>query len=119
MFDLLVPVERTLLVEAAYYAIRLIKHRLGISDVKNGLIVKGLPSEPSPEGEGIALKIIEEIEQTEGASLHEMSKESAEKYISALADIVHQRSVEDLRYDRERGQELLEELRKSALSKAG
>ncbi len=119
MFDLLVPVERTLLVEAVYYATRLIKHRLSISDAKNGLIVRGLASEPSPEGEEIALKVIEEIERIEGASLQKISKEGAEKYISALADIVHQRSVEDLRYDRERGQELLEELRKSALSKAG
>ena len=120
MFEIiLAPLAGSLLFDAVYYATRLIKHRLGLIDVKSGLIVKGLSSEPSPEAEQIALEIIKEIEQIEGIPLQETSKECAKKYVNALADIVRQRSVDNLRYDEERGRELLEELRKPTLNRAG
>jgi hypothetical protein len=116
MFEkLLEPIRRSLLVEVVHYAIRLIKHRAKLSDVESGYIVRGLSSEPSPEGEQIALKVIKEIERVEIIPLQKMSEKEAEKYINMLADIVDQRYTEELGYDRRRGQELLEELRKSSI----
>lgn len=112
ILSFLIGVTANLLFDSAYYAIRLIKHRSRLSDgKKKSLIVKGLPSEPSPEAEQIALKVIDGIERAEGVTLREMSDEVAESYINEIADIVIQRTMKDLQYDKKRGQKLLEELR--------
>ncbi len=110
---LLTPLTRSVLIEAAYFAIQIIRHRFRWLPEPTFI---DSPPKLSKESEQIALDIIKIIDQQEGKPLEQLNTERAENYIAMLADIVHQRSVEDLQYDKNRGQKILNELRRSTAS---
>ena len=113
MLEISIPgsVTREVLVEAAYQAIRLIKHRLGPSKVSDLASLENISLEVTDAGARLAAKIVKEIEREERASIESLDNDKASEYINTLADIAHQRSLAELGYDEARGRELLQGLR--------
>lgn len=103
----------TILVDAVYYALRLIKHRYNISDTKLGYIIQGLESEPSPEAPKIALQLLDELEKTEGTSLRNIKKDEMEKYIAQLVEEIQKRYRQSPEYNPKRAERFLQEFRQA------
>jgi len=111
MFKFLFDFTSERVTRAAYYAIRLVKHRKEISDIHSGLVVDGLPSEPSLEDQELAAQIIREIQKTERVPLKKLDESKAEQYIQGLTNIVLEVARRSSGYDRESGEQLLNSLR--------
>ena len=112
MFDFLSQSSTEQATTSVYYATRLIRHVKHIRGAKDGLRVKDLKSEPSVADELLAKRIISEIEANERSSLADLDEAKAEEYIQRLADVLQTLLKNNLKYDEERGRDLLGELRK-------
>lgn len=102
-------------VASVYYAVRILRHIKQINSIKEGFIVKGLNTEPSPGDIDRARAILSLIEKTEQTSVEHLSKEKAEEYTQNLADLLLLLVQAQLRYDPSRGRDLLNECRRSDL----
>ena len=102
-----------ILVDAVYYALRLIKHRYNISNTKLGYIIQGLDSEPSPEAQQIALQILDELEKAEGKSVRNINKDEVERYIAQLVEEVQNCCRQSPEYSSKRAEQFLQEFRQA------
>lgn len=116
MFDILFSVNKSQVIGATYYAIRLIKHRHRIRDIYTGFIVPGLASEPSLEEQKLAIQLLEEIQNVGQVPLKSLTQSKADEYIGQLSDISLQRSIEGISQETsDRAKQILEELRKEPI----
>lgn len=113
MFNFLLSTTTEQAIASIYYAIRILKHIQQIRNLREGFRIDGLDTEPSSEDAMFAGQILSEIEQIEQTTINEISKQKAEEYVQALATILQDMVKRKLNYDEERGQELLEELRRT------
>lgn len=113
MFQFLFDLPSSRATAIAYFALRLIKYLSNIPEDEKERRGRKLESRLSREDRDLARKIIEEIHETEGVQLGDLSQERAEEYIARLAAVVQDLTREQLNYDRERGKSLLDELRKN------
>jgi hypothetical protein len=119
MFEFLRQVPDDEAISAVYYAIRLITHRRDLVDVKIGLKVEGLKSEPSEEDDARALLIVEEIEQAEDLDIRHLEDTSAEPYIAELVTTARQRAVTKFGCDWQKGLELLAQFQPAISQEVG
>lgn len=98
------------LVEAAYYAMLALERRFGPEDLEREPILEGLASEPGPEERELAHRWIEEIEQQENRSIHDLDSETIQRYVGELSDTVQHRVKAEVKPDPVRGEQLLEKL---------
>jgi transcriptional regulator with PAS, ATPase and Fis domain len=101
MFDVLKQVSFDAALEAAYIASKSLSH---------GRVFPSRVGSETP-GDGVLLKIRQEIEETEGADLPDIVPERASRYICELSKAIDKLADERLGIDVFRGRELLEGLR--------
>ena len=112
---ILASVSRSVMVEAAYQAIRFLKEGFSYARASQITFFHGTPRDIAEEAINTALAIIREIEKIEGVPVETLGYSNASKYICILSDIVQSRFSSDFGCDEERGRELLESLRKTPL----
>jgi hypothetical protein len=107
MFEFMKVIEVDDAISGLYYAIRLIRHRDNLVDLRTGIRVEGLESEPSRVEQKIAILVVEEIQTTENLSVRELDDSTAEEYVSQLVGIMRELAIAEFGCDKDRGRELL------------
>jgi hypothetical protein len=79
------------------------------------LLVEGLDSEPSPEAESLALKLVDKIESETNTPFEDLDEKKAAEVVDQLERIVIERYTEGAIIDQARGDALLKELREASL----
>ncbi len=59
----------------------------------------------------LATQIVDEIEEVEGVRISDLPESKVEEYVSILADRMQSVALREFRVDKDRGRDLLEELR--------
>ena len=114
MFALLTTLSRNASVEAAYYAVRLLRYKNVLGEFTRFQILnKGLPPS-SPEIVQAVNELIREIENTEGGKIEQLPDSTVEKYRIEISNIVLDRSAREVGYSVEEGRRLVQQLHESA-----
>jgi len=103
--------SRSAFISVVYYVLQIIKERFHKLRIETRFAVTNSLSGPLPETMQIAHEVIKMIEEEVGVPLTEWTEMQADTYAKILADKVRKRLSEDPESDRERGEELLKELR--------
>jgi hypothetical protein len=106
-------VDLSQVIGAAYYAMRALERRFSPDDLKKQPIMAGLASEPGPDEKELAFHWIEEIEQKENRSIHDLDSKTIQHYVGELSDTVQQRVESQMKPDLEKGRKLLALLQES------
>jgi hypothetical protein len=77
-------------VEAVYFAGRVVKHRKRIGDLWDAGPYRGIPSEPTMEQARLGCRILDELLAQEGTSLKELSEAGAGRIQSELYALAEQ-----------------------------
>jgi hypothetical protein len=108
---LLTPVlARTLVVEAAHLALRVIRFREGAPRLMSGLRAQATDKDEAAE---VALKVLEAIQAGEGRPIAELTNEQAEQYSQQLTEVVEQRVKADGALDKSVAEDKLRDIRSS------
>ncbi|HSZ54885.1 MAG TPA: hypothetical protein VK797_04450 [Tepidisphaeraceae bacterium] len=90
MLESLKDVPSRDVVEAVYFAGRVVKHRKRIGDLWDAGPYKGIPSEPTMEQARLGCRILDELLAQEGTSLKELSEGGAGRVQSELYALAEQ-----------------------------
>ena len=104
-------VAAKLAIDAIYYLARLVRHRALSAIPGSKILVEGLPNEPSPEAEKLALSIAKSIEQKSGKPLDELDEKAVKELMDQLENSIRQKYTGGKEINSRRGDELLQELR--------
>lgn len=100
-----------LAIDAIYYLTRLVRHRALSAVTGSKILVEGLPNEPSPEAERLALTLARSIELESGKPLGELEEKAVKELMSQLESSMRQKYTGGKPINSLRGDTLLEELR--------
>lgn len=112
--NLLAPLARPLLVEAAHRAMRVLSHRDGAD-----FMIKGLRRQAGTDPAAkVVLDVIALVEDMEGQPIRELTDRQVNKYARDLAAIVQTRARQELHFgedDEARAASILDHLRSSSM----
>jgi hypothetical protein len=94
-------------IKSSYYAIRLIRHRRIIVNIREGLFVTGAEFEPSFNDRQLAISLIRDIEDIEHTALRDLGEDTAKQYQSKLAQSIETMARQIFGQNKKRGRELL------------
>jgi RNA polymerase sigma factor (sigma-70 family) len=103
-------------VNAIYYAMRILHHRIDMSQAQTEDQCDYSSSEFSPDDHKRAYKIIDEIQKAEKTPISELSKNQIELHLSSLAEEIDELTTNELinaGFYTEEGELILEKLRRS------
>jgi hypothetical protein len=114
MFALLTTLSKDAAVEAAYYAIRLLRYKNVLGEfTRTQILNKGLPPSSSMIVRAVK-ELIHEIEYAEGRRIEELPDSTTERFRVEISNIVMERSAREVGYNAEEGKRLVRELRETA-----
>jgi hypothetical protein len=112
MFEFLSKLPAADATGGVYYAMRIIKHVKQLGELPYDYLLEA-PSEPSDEEAKLKDRIIQQIEQTEHLPLKNIPKHVIETYVQRLAKELQSVLRQQWRYDKGRGTQLLQQLRRT------
>ena len=113
MFEAAASMSTDQLIDVAYYTRLALQHWYTPDDLHQYPLLAGSSSEPSPEDQELACRWLEEIQDHEGRPIDQLDHETISQYVGVLSDMILERTESEGTRDPERGERLLEELRRA------